>query len=57
MKSPKQYLQTSAHKQGRTSTPEKHIVVADINDINISEIDTPLPPLDGQENPDAIDYA
>jgi hypothetical protein len=42
---------------GRTSTPDKHIGLDDINDINISEIDTPLPPLDGQENPDAIDYA
>ena len=42
---------------GRTSTPDKHIGLDDIDDLNILEIDTPLPPLDGQENPDAIDYA
>ena len=39
---------------GRTSTPDKHIA---LDDIDILEIVTPLPPPDGQENPDAIDYA
>ena len=42
---------------GRTSTPDKHIGLDDLNDINVSEIDSPLPPPNGQENPDAIDYA